>query len=450
VRPGRVLVVMCAGMFLVQLDVTVVNVALPSIGRGLGTGVSGLQGVVDAYAVALAALLLTGGALGDRFGHRRIVMIGLAGFAVASVGCGLAPTAGVLVAARAAQGVAAALLLPGTLAVITRTFPDRSAQARAVGIWAGVSALALPTGPLLGGLLVTSIGWRAVFWMNLPVVAAALASALRLVPNDSGSRTRRLDLPGASLAALALTALVYAVIEAGAGLGPTVWGAAAVAVVAAAAFTVVEARTAAPMLPLGLLRSPAFVGANSVAVAMNLVGIGTIFVTTLYLQGVQHHTPLAAGALLAPLFVPLAALSPMTGRLAARLGPAVPMSAGLAIGAAGSLGLLLITPTGPYSRLLPALLALGIGMGLLTAATVAAAMRAVPPERAGLASGVNNTARQAAGAIGIAIYGALASSPTNPRHFVTGLHDLGILGAALWLSALIITTTTLRRGNQPD
>lgn len=450
VRPGHVLTVMCAGMFLVQLDVTVVNVALPSIGVDLGAGLTGLQWVVDAYAVALAALLLTGGALGDRYGHRRVVLTSLAGFAVASAGCGLAPTTGVLVAARAVQGVAAALLLPGTLAVITRTFPGRAEQARAVGIWAGISALALPTGPLLGGLLVATTGWRGVFWINLPVIAVALVATLRLVPADVGTRLRRLDLPGASLAALTLAALIYAVIEVGTGLGLAVWGAAVVAVLAGIAFLRVEARAAAPMLPLSLLRSSAFVGANAVAGLMNLVGIGTIFVTTLYLQGVQQHNSLAAGALLLPLVVPLAALSPVTGRLAARLGPAAPMSVGLVVGAIGSLGLLLVSPTSSYLMLLPALLGLGIGMGLLVAATVAAAMRSVPAERAGLASGVNNTARQAAGAVGVAIYGVLVGVPTAPAQFVTGLHHVGVLGAALWLCALVITVVTVGGRRRPD
>jgi MFS transporter, DHA2 family, methylenomycin A resistance protein len=443
-RRGLLLTVMCVGMFLVQLDVTVVNVALPKIGTDLATSLEGQQWVVDGYSVVLASLLLACGTLGDRYGHKRIVLTGLGLFGAASLVCGVAPSIGLLVGGRAFQGLGAAMLLPGTLAVITRAFPDRAEQARAVGVWAGVSALALPAGPLIGGALVSGLGWRTVFLINLPIIAIAVPATIRLVTESVDDDARQLDLPGMALATVTLAATVYAVITAGrAGADLTVWLAVAVAVVALLGFLLRERRAPEPLLPLPLLRSRAFAGANTVAAAMNLVGIGTVFVATLYLQTVQHHSAFIAGVMLLPLFVPLAALAPVTGRLTGRFGPRPSMSAGLVVGAIGSLVLLGIAPTSSYIRLLPVLLGLGIGMGLLTAAVVAAAVRAAPAERSGLASGVNNTARQAAGALAIAIYGAIAGSPKDAATFTGGLHVIAVLGLAAWLAALALTWFTI-------
>jgi DHA2 family methylenomycin A resistance protein-like MFS transporter len=436
-RRGALLTVMCAGMFLVQLDVTVVNVALPHIGAALHAGVSGLQWIVDAYSVVLAALLLTAGVSGDRFGHRSTVLTGLLLFGLSSLGCSLAPSAGALIGFRAAQGLAAAVLLPGTLAVISRAYPERREHARALGIWAGVSALALPTGPVLGGLLVTGAGWRTVFWINLPVVAVAFAAARRLIPRYGGDGSARLDVPGMVFAAVTLGALVFAVISARQTLVAMCAG--AVCVLGAVCFLVRERSAAAPMLPLELLRSRAFTGANAVSAAMNFVGIGSIFVLTLYLQQVRGNDPLVAGAMLLPLFAPLAIMAPVTGRVAARIGPRIPMIGGLALGAAGGLALVLASTDGSYVLLLPCLLGIGLGMGLLTTSVVTAAMRACPPERQGLASGTNNTARQAAGALGVAVFGSVAGSPADAGSFVAGLHTIGIMCAALWLAAIAVT-----------
>lgn len=441
-RRGLVLAVMCVGMFLVQLDVTVVNVALPHIGAALGTGVAGMQWVVTGYSVVLAALLLTGGVLGDRRGHRRVVVTGLLVFGAASLGCALAPGIGVLVAGRVAQGLGAALLLPGTLAIVTRVFPGPGERARALGIWTGTAALALPSGPLLGGLLIAGLGWRSVFAVNVPIVAAALAAALRWCPADQarpapGPAARRIDVPGAVCAAVALGSLVYAVISAGSSYGPAAYAAGGVAVCGAMAFVAAERRSPDPMLPPELLRSRAFTGPNAVAGAMNLVGLGMNFVLGLYLQDVLHLSPVRTGAALLPYFAPLALLAPVTGRITARLGPRPPMIAGLLTGAAG-LVVLPLMPSG-YAGLVPPMLGIGIGMGLLTAAVVTAAMSAVPPGRSGLASGVNNTARQAAGAIGVAVFGAVAGAPADARAFTAGLHGIALAAAALWLAAAGLT-----------
>jgi DHA2 family methylenomycin A resistance protein-like MFS transporter len=377
------LALLCVGIFLIQLDVTVVNVALPTIRLDLATSLTGQQWVVAAYMIALAGLLLPFGALGDRVGHRRVLLTGLAAFALASLGCGVAPTIELLVAARALQGVGAALLLPGTLAVITNLYVDRAARARAVGIWSGAGALALPSGPLLGGALVAGLGWRAVFLINLPIIAVGLPLAWRLVPGrqtqDERSRTR---------------------LRIGAD----------------------------------------FIGPNVIAGLMNFVGLGTVLVLTLYLQEHLSHKSFRAGLELVPLFLPLAVLGPVSGRITARYGPRLPMSIGLILGAVGSAALLRIHDTSGYAAVVPVQLGLGLGMGFLTAAVVHAAIAALPTDRAGLASGVNNTSRQAVGALGIGVYGAvLGHSPS----FVSGLHVLGWLGAGLWAVALGITWLTV-------
>jgi DHA2 family methylenomycin A resistance protein-like MFS transporter len=409
-RPRVLLVALCAGYFLVLLDVTIVNVALPSLADDLGAGTAGLQWVVDAYAVTLASLLLVAGTLGDVLGHRRVVLVGLAAFGVASVACGIAPSTGVLVGARAVQGVGAALLLPGTLALIGDAHPGRAEQARAIGIWAAVGGAALPAGPLLGGALVEWVSWRAVFLVNLPVVLAVALVIARGVP-----RTPRTDRPvdgaGSALAALTLGAVVYAVI--GDSPAATVSGA-VVAVAAAAAFVAVERRVAAPMLPLGLFSRPSFALANGAAAVMNLATLGMLFVVTLWLQGDQGRSPFAAGLALLPLFLPLSAVAPVAGRVIARTGPRPPMAAGLLVGAAGFA--LLGT-----DHLTTALLLWGSGIGVLTPAVVAGALASVEPARAGLASGVNNTARQAGGAVGVAVYGA-----------ITDVRQLGVTSAVLF------------------
>ncbi len=447
-RDGRaplVLLVMCAGMFLVLLDVTVVNVAVPAITAGLRTDTAGVQWVVVAYTITAASLLLGGGTLGDRFGHRHVVLAGLVIFGAASAGCALAPWTGALVASRATQGTGAALLLPGSIAAIADAYPDPAAQARALGIWAGVSSLALPAGPLLGGFIVQAFGWRAVFWINPPIVMLCVVGVLAWV-GPSRRRPRKLDAAGLGLATVGLAGVAYAVIAAGGGGSPVAVAASAgVAAVALAGFFVAEARVATPLLPLSLLRDRAFGAANCAALVMNLTSNGLLFLLTRYLQSVLGHGALAAGLMLLPLFAPLAVLAPVAGRLTARYGPRPAMFAGAALAAAGQLCLLAVTPAGDYLTLLPALLGVGAGLGLFAAPVVAAAIRAVPPEQSGLASGVNNTARQVGTALGVAIYGAVAGSPAHAQHFVATLRGSGIAGAAAWLAVVLLAAIGLAR-----
>jgi DHA2 family methylenomycin A resistance protein-like MFS transporter len=389
--------------------------------------------VVDGYAIVLAAFLLTGGALGDVFGHRRVVLAGFGLFGVASAGCGLAGSASLLVAARAGQGLGAALLLPGTLAVITGAYPRHAERARALGIWAGVSALALAAGPVLGGAVVTAAGWRPVFWLNVPVVLAAAVATRRLVPRGERVPGRRADIAGVATAAPALGAAVYAIIDRNAVAG-------IVALAALAAFVAVERRAQDPMLPADVVRQA--LGPTFVAAAMNFVGIGTILVLTLYLQGVRHASPLTAGLEVLPLFGPLSLLAPVAGRLTGRFGPRPWMAAGLVLGVLGMLNLLLLDGNSGYAALLPTLLGLGTGMGLLTTAVVTAAVGGIPPGRAGVASGINNTARQAGGALGVAVLGAVAGEPG--AGFVAGLHAVGVIAAVVWLVALGVTLGGVR------
>jgi DHA2 family methylenomycin A resistance protein-like MFS transporter len=393
--PSRrlLLVVMCVGYFLVLLDVTVVNVALPTIADDLGASVAGLQGVVVGYTVALAALLLPAGTLGDRVGHRPVVLAGLAVVGLGSLGCGLAPTTAVLVAARVVQGVGAAVLLPGTLAIVVDTHPAAGERARAIAVWAAIGSVALPAGPLLGGLLVEAFGWRSVFLLNVPVVAVAAVVVARIAPARSSARSEDRGLRSA----------------------------------------------------LALFRRPAFSTANAVAGAMNFGSVGLLFLVTLYLQGVQHRPADEAGLAMVPATLPLAVVPPLAGHWVARRGPAPVAATGLVLAGAG-VGLLATWGSHtPYAALLPALALWGCGLGALTPAVVTAAVSAAPADRSGLASGVNNTARQAGGALGIAAWGALAGAPARAGHFLTGLHAAGLATCALYVVAALASLRWLGR-----
>ena len=447
--PRRVLAVMCVGMFLVLLDVTIVNVALPSIAAGLHGDVPALQWVVDGYAVAIAGLLLTGGTLGDRFGHRRVLLAGLAVFGVASVGCAAAPVTGVLIGARVVQGIGGALLLPTTMAVIADVFPDRAEQARALGTWAAASSLALPAGPILGGLLVSAASWRLVFWINVPVVVLTLWASVRTVPADAPRRDGRFDLAGTAGFALGLAGLVFTVIEAGRRAGGVV-----VAVSAGATLLVLvlalrnETRAEDPVLPLDLLRRRAFLAPNFVALSMNLTFNGTLFVITLYLQQLRGYSAVVAGLLVLPLAVPLVGLAPVSGRLTSARGPRTAVALGCLIAATGPPLLLGVDSRGGAGWLVAAFLLLGCGAGLVTASAVAAVVRATPSDRSGLATGVSNTARQTGTAAGVAIFGAVAGSPGNAMRFVSAVHGLALGATALWLIAFGVALTGIEHGSE--
>lgn len=436
---------MCVGYFLVLLDVTAVNVALPKIAVGLHASVSDLQWVVDGYAIALASLMLGGGTVGDLIGHKRVVLAGLGVFGAASLGCALAPSTEALVSFRVIQGVGAALMLPGTLAVITNAYSGEKERARAIGLWAAIGSVALPAGPLLGGTLVQALSWRLIFFVNVPVVALAMAVAVKTVHESTGPPGRRLDLAGIALGACLLGLVTFAFIEGG-RRGPSVSVIAAVvaAVAVAICFVTTERRREDPMLPLGLFRRARFSAANAVAGVMNFSTLGLLFILTLYLQDMRHRSPLTAGLELLPLFVPLSAIAPVGGRLTARWGPRVPMVIGTIVAAAGVSLLGVLTASSSYLELFPALVAWGVGLAFLTPAVVTAAVGAVPRDRAGLASAFNNTARQAAGAIGIAAFGALAGEPSSPG-FLPGFHLAAWIAAGLFAAGAVVSAIFIPR-----
>ncbi|ACU71426.1 major facilitator superfamily MFS_1 [Catenulispora acidiphila DSM 44928] len=429
-RTSRALTLgLCGGYFLVLLDVTIVNVALPQIGTGLHAGASGLAWVVDAYTVPLAALLLACGAIGDLLGHRRVVVAGFAGFGAASVVCALAPGLGWLIAGRAAQGVCAALMLPGTLALLADTAPDEAARARAVGLWAAVGGAALPAGPLVGGLLVETGQWRAVFWVNVPVIVVALAAVLwgsqrsrrsqgsYNLASDAGEASAERgvpwsDVPWAGAAALvvmlacAVTAVVQVRDEA--GLSAVML---AMTVVAAVAFRFFERRSARPLLQVEAAARRPLAAACAVAGLMNFCVLGSLFLMTQVLQDTDGLSPLRAGALLLPGMLPLPLLGTTAGRLTTRFGPWRTSTVGLFLAAAGFVGIATGIDGPDLLRLLPALAVWGTGLSILTPAIVAAALRTLPAAP-GIASGASNTARQTGAALGVAVFSALAGTAT--------------------------------------
>jgi MFS transporter, DHA2 family, methylenomycin A resistance protein len=413
---GPALAVASAGYFFVLLDVTIVNVALARIGSGLGGSRSELQWVVDAYALVLASGMLGAGDLADRVGSRRLFLAGMAIFGAASAACAAAPGAGVLIAARAVQGLGAAAILPSSLAIVNQLFPDPEERPKAIGVWAGLGGSALVLGPVLGGALVGPLGWRAIFWLNVPLVVGALAAGALTLPEGSTAKGARVDVAGQTLGTAALAALVLALIEGGKGgfaSAPAVVGL-AVALVAFVGFLAAEKRATRPLIDLGWFRRAEFSGANAGAGLMNLGTLGGLFALGLYLQEVRGLSPLSAGLALVPLALPLAALTPFTGRLVGRIGPRLPAGLGLVASGFGYGGVALVgggsidSPVG-WAFLFVA----GAGMGVAVPGLVAGATEALGPDRAGIASAVNNTSRQVGGAIGVALIGGLSSIATS-------------------------------------
>jgi EmrB/QacA subfamily drug resistance transporter len=399
------------------LDSTVVNVALPAIGADLHTSITGLQWTVNAYLITVSALLLLGGSLGDHFGRRSMFVVGLGGFTVASLLCGLAPSAEFLIAARALQGVGGALLVPGSLSIIAATFhPDD--RGRAIGAWSGLAGVASSVGPFLGGWLIEAASWRWIFLINLPLAAAAIAMSIRYIPETRAAERRPLDVTGALLTTLALAGICYAAIE---HAGARSIGAGVVGIAALAAFLYVEMQSAHPMLPLSLFRSPQFSGANVTTLAVYAGLSGAMFLLVLRLQESLGYSPLEAGATLAPFTVLMLLLSPRAGKLAQRTGPRLPMTVGPLVAAVGLLLFSGISAGDGYlTSVLPGVLVFGLGMAITVAPLTAAVLGGVGDEFAGVASGVNNAVARLAGLL------AVAALPA-----ITGISAGGTLGAGL-------------------
>jgi EmrB/QacA subfamily drug resistance transporter len=439
--------VLASGM--AMLDATAVNVALPAIGRDLGSGLAGLQWTLSGYTLALASLILLGGALGDRYGRRRVFLVGVVWFAVASLGCGLAQSTGQLVAARVLQGVGGALLTPGSLAIIQSSFAPAD-RPRAIGAWSALGGIAGLVGPFLGGALVDAASWRWVFLLNAPV-AVVVAVALRHVPEsrDPG-RTGRFDVLGAVWGALALAGVTYALIAAGAGPDrPEVWGAAIAGVLAGAAFVVRERRTPAPMLPTAVFADREFTGANLSTLAVYGALGGFSFFLVVQLQTVLGYGATAAGAAMIPSILVLSLLSARAGALAQRTGARLPMTVGPLVTAAGVLWLARVGAGSSYwTDVLPGSLVTGVGLALLVAPLTATVLDAAPDHLAGVASGVNNAVARAANLLAVAALpvavGLSGDDYTDPVVFSAGFRTAMVACAVLLVVGGAVAWTTIR------
>jgi EmrB/QacA subfamily drug resistance transporter len=448
---GRwVLLVTILGSGMALLDATVVNIALPAIGREFGAGFRTLQWIVNAYALTLAALILLAGALGDHFGRRRVFIIGVTWFAAASLLCGLAPNAEILVAARALQGIGGALLTPGSLAIISSSFAATD-RARAVGAWSGLGGVAGAVGPFLGGYLV-QLSWRAVFLINLPVAAFIVVAALRHVPETSDTQSPPgLDLLGSALAAAGLAGMTYALTSLGstAGGGAAVVAAGVGGVVALVAFVLVERRSPHPLVPLALFADRRFSVANVVTLVV-YAGLGVFFfLLVLHLQIVAGFSPLVAGTALLPVTVLMLLLSARAGALAERIGPRLPMSVGPLVAAVGFLLTLRIGRGASYlSDVLPAVVVLGLGLSLTVAPLTATVLSSADPRFAGTASGVNNAVARSAGLLAVAVIpvaaGLATADYTDPVSFAAGFHTAMLISAGLLALGSLLAAVLLR------
>jgi EmrB/QacA subfamily drug resistance transporter len=401
---------------MVFIDSSAVNVALPTLQRELGASAAQAQWVVESYALFLAALLLVGGVLGDRFGRKRIFVLGTVLFAAMSVWCGLSPNIEMLIVARAAQGVAAALLTPASLAIISAAFNDETERGRAIGTWSGFTAITAAFGPVLGGWLVENASWRWVFFINLPLAVVVVAVALRGIPESRDEGAGQLDVVGAVLATIGLGALVFGLIEGPArGWGnPVVLGSLLIGVVGLVAFIGAETRVPSPMMPLGLFRSPTFGGANLLTLLLYGAFGGALFWLPFNLIQVQEYTPTEAGAALLPAILIIFVLSRRTGALIGLYGARLPLTIGPSIVALAFL-LFAIPGTGGsyWTIFFPAAIVLGIGMAITVPPLTTAVMSAVPQHQAGTASGINNAVARTAGLIAIAVFGVIVTTVFN-------------------------------------
>lgn len=430
------LAAMCLGFGLVQLDVTIVNTALSDIGKSLGGGVSELQWVVSVYTIAFAALILTAGALGDRFGARRIFMIGFAVFTAASLACALAPTTAILIVARAAQGVGAAILVPNSLALLNHAYPEAKERGRAVGIWAGCAGLALAAGPPIGGLLTTLAGWRSIFLVNLLVGLAGLWLNWRYA-TDTPLAQRELDWPGQAAAIGSLGMLATALIEGGrAGWSnPGVIAAFGGAAILAALFVIHERRARQPMLPVSLFANQVFARSTLLGFMVNMPFFGLIFVFSLYFQEINGLSPLATGIAFVPMMVLILPVNLLAPRLAERFGWPAIVATGTLMSATASLALLGTGRGTPYWSLCAQLLAMGAGLALCIPPLTSALLGSVEKSRSGVAAGVLNSARQTGSVLGVALFGSLIA---REDAFLSGLRAALVISAALLCVAATI------------
>jgi EmrB/QacA subfamily drug resistance transporter len=438
------------GSGLAMLDATVVNVALPRIGEDLGTDLGGLQWTLNGYTLTLASFILLGGSLADRFGRRRLFVIGTVWFALASALCGLAPNIETLIAARVLQGIGGALLTPGSLAIISASFTPED-RSRAIGAWSGLGGIAGAAGPFLGGWLIEAGSWRLVFLINLPFAALVVWVAARHVPESvDPTAGHRLDLPGTVLGALGLAGLTYAFIAGGErGADPLVLAAGAVGVLALVGFVVTERRSTHPLVPPGLFRSREFTVTNLETFVVYAALSSVLFLLVLHLQVVAGFSPLAAGTSLLPLTGLMLVLSARSGARAARIGPRLQMTVGPLLAAAGLLLMLRIGPDASYvADVLPAVTVFGLGLSALVAPLTATVLASAPGEHAGAASGVNNAVARTAGLLAVALLPPIAGLTgdvyNDPEAFAAGFHTATVIGAGLLVVGAVLAAVGLR------
>jgi EmrB/QacA subfamily drug resistance transporter len=455
--PGRwVLLATVLGSAMASIDATVVGIALPDIGREFHTSIGTLQWVVTAYMLTLAGLLLFAGALGDKYGRKRVFLIGVTWFALASALCGFAPSAPVLVIARAVQGVGAALLTPGSLAILQASFrpEDRS---KAIGAWSGFSGVGVAVGPFLGGWLIQAASWRLIFAINLPLAALVIAVAWRHVPESRDpDATGRVDIVGGLLVTLGLVGLTYGLIEGPARgwTSPGPLGALAAGAGFLIAFLAWERRVAAPMLILGVFKSIQFDAANVITFVVYGALGGALFLLPIQLEQVSGYTPLQAGLSLLPVTVITLLLSARSGALASRIGPRLQMSAGPVVIAAGLALFTRIGHGGDYvTDVLPAMLVFGLGLAINVAPLTATVLAAVSARHAGMASAVNNDVARAAGLIAVAVLPAAAgltgAAYLHPDLFSAGFHRAAVISAGLCVAAGVLAAVTIRNPAGP-
>ena len=449
-RKWLTLAAVAFGLFMIMLDNTVVNVALPSIQRDLGVGLSELEWIVTGYALTFAALMLTGGKLADLLGRRLIFITGLAIFSGSSLACGLADSGDVLIGARIVQGIGAALMNPATLSIISATFPP-SQRGMAIGIWAGVSALALAIGPLVGGLITEHIDWSWIFFINVPVGVIAIAASFLLIRESRDeSEEQRLDLPGLLASGLGLFALTYALIEANTygWTSGRILGSFVVAVVALASFVGLELRQRLPMLDLSLFRSGTFAGSNLVVLLVAFSMFGVFFFVSLYMQNIVGYSAVQAGAAFLPMTVLIILVAPIAGRASDRFGSRWLLTVGMTLIGAQLLYFSRLSADESFWSLLPGLLTGGLGMSLTMTPSAAAAVRAVPVDKSGVGSAVLNTARQVGGALGIAMMGAImahaAGGRRTPAAFMDGFSTALLVAAAVAVTGAVVAAALVR------
>lgn len=444
------------GSAMASIDATVVGIALPTIGRDFNARVAQLQWVTNAYTLTLAGLLLLGGSLGDRYGRRQVFVIGSVWFAAASMLCGVAPDAPALIAARALQGVGAALLMPGSLAILQASFAD-SDRAKAIGAWTGLGGVAMAIGPFVGGWLIGAASWRLIFFINVPIAVAVVAVASRHVPESRDpTSSGRIDVIGAVLVSAGLAGAVFGLTEAATRgwTAPVTVISVLAGVILLVAFVIAEARRRAPMMPLGVFRSGQFSGANAVTFVVYGGLGGALFLLPIQLQQVVGFTPLAAGTALLPITVIMLALSSRSGVLAARIGPRLQMSVGPLLVAAGLALMSRIGAGGDYwSEVLPAVVVLGLGLAVTVAPLTAAVLAAAPTQHSGIASAINNDVARVGGLIAVAVLPTIAGltgdSYLRPEVFSTGFHLAVLIAAGACAVGALIALLTIRNPVHP-